>query len=268
MEREVQNRMPVLFLGHGSPMHAISDSPHRREWQRLGRELPLPRAILCVSAHWQTRGVCVTGNQKPETIHDFYGFPKELYQVRYPAPGSPELAARVRQLLKHESVQLDAERGLDHGAWSVLSAMYPQAQVPVVQLSLDIRREPQAHYDLGGRLSELREEGVLVLASGNIVHNLSLWRPNETRPYGWAQRFDQTVRDLIRARNHKDLVSYWKLGPEAKQSVPTPEHYLPLLYAMALQEPDDSLAFLNVEVTSAMSMTSVLFMAGKSDSEG
>lgn len=259
MEQKRPTRMPVLFLGHGSPMHAITDTACRREWQRLGEQLPLPQAILCISAHWQTRGIYVTAGERPETIHDFYGFPKALYQVQYPAPGSHELAAHVKQLLRHEQVELEPDRGLDHGAWSVLSAMYPAAQVPVVQLSLDVRREPREHYRLAAKLAPLREEGILVLASGNIVHNLSLWKPGETQPYAWAQRFDQAVRDLVTAHSHEALVDYSHLGPEARQSVPTPEHYLPLLYVLALADPADSLSFLNVEVTSAMSMTSVLF---------
>lgn len=249
---------PVLFLGHGSPLNAIGDNPFRRAWQALGAALGRVQAILCISAHWETRGVYVTTAERPETIHDFYGFPKALFDVRYPAPGSPALAARVQSLLEPVRVHADPGRGLDHGAWSVLAPMYPAADVPVVQLSLDTQQPAEWHYQLAGRLAPLREEGILVLASGNIVHNLMLWRPDAAEPYDWARRFDAAIAERILAGEHHDLIHRQAFAPDAHRAVPTPEHFLPLLYALALQRPGEPALLFNRIVQSSISMTSVV----------
>lgn len=252
--------MPALFLGHGSPMNAIEDNDFHRAWIALGRELPRPKAILCVSAHWQTDGTAVTAQARPETIHDFGGFPQALFDLRYPAPGDPALARRVAGLLAPAKVALDTEWGFDHGTWGVLVGLYPQADVPVLQLSLDVRLTPEQHYALAGRLAPLRAEGVLVLGSGNIVHNLRalMTNPRDIR-FDWAERFDALARDHIERGEHAPLIGYERLGRDAQLSVPTPEHYLPLLYVLALRRPADRLRLLNTRVTSAISMTSVLF---------
>ncbi len=250
--------MPVLFLGHGSPMNAIEDNDYRRGWQEIGKRLRRPRAILCVSAHWETRGVYVTASERPATIHDFNGFPRALFEVRYPAPGEPALARRVAQLLDPVRVHLDGERGLDHGAWGVLQPMFPDADIPVVQLSLSVLQPGAWHYDLARNLAPLRDEGVLVVASGNIVHNLRLFKYKDPAPLDWAQRFDEDVAEHIATRHHEGLLGYETLGSDALLAIPTPEHYLPLLYALALQREDDPVDFFNEQVTSAISMRSVL----------
>lgn len=250
--------MPALFVGHGSPMNAIEDNPFRRSWERLGQELPKPVAILCVSAHWETRGAYVTTGEHPDTIHDFFGFPQALFDVEYPAPGAPDLAARVRRLASNAAVHDDEGRGIDHGAWSVLVAMYPEADVPVVQLSLDMTRAPAAHYELARELAPLRGEGVLVLGSGNIVHNLMLWHRRAGEPYDWALQFDTAIADRIRARRHHDIIDWQAAMPNAHLAVPTAEHFLPLLYPLALQREDEEAVVFNQSVQSSLSMTSVL----------
>jgi len=250
--------MPVVFIGHGSPMNAIEDNAFRREWQSLGRRLPRPTAILCISAHWETRGVYVGASEQPDTIHDFNGFPKALFDVQYRAPGSPELAHRVADLLDGTRVHLDANRGLDHGAWSVLTPMYPDADIPVVQLSLSGLQPGAWHYDLARDLAPLRDEGVLVIGSGNIVHNLRLFRHNDPTPKDWALRFDEEVAERIADGHHEGLLGYETLGPDALLSIPTPEHYLPLLYVLALQREGESVTFFNSAVTSAISMRSLV----------
>ena len=251
--------MPVVFVGHGSPMNAIEDNPFRREWHALGQRLPRPNAILCISAHWETRGSRLTGAGQPTTIHDFFGFPKALFDVQYPAPGDPVLARYVVDLLGgHKYAHVDATRGLDHGAWSVLRMMYLNADVPVVQLGIDTSQPGEYHYELAKKLAPLRDHGVLVLGSGNIVHNLGLWDSRNPNPLDWAQRFDASVKQHIRAREHFDLADWPRMGEEARLSVPTPEHYLPLLYILALQRDEDRVSFFNETVSSAISMTSVL----------
>jgi len=251
-------RQPVLFVGHGSPMNAIEDNHFRREWQRLGDALPRPEAILVISAHWETEGVAVTASERPRTIHDFGGFPPALHAAQYPAPGSPALARRVADLLAPEPVAQDTGWGLDHGAWSVLLPMFPDAGIPVVQLSLAHDRDGAWHYALARRLAPLRDEGVLILASGDMVHNLRLLRWPLAGPEPWAARVQAQFNDWIRAGDHAALMAIEDAGPEARLAVPTPEHYLPLLYALALQREDDELVFFNDQVLGSLSMTSLL----------
>jgi 4,5-DOPA dioxygenase extradiol len=235
-------KMPALFMGHGNPMNAIEDNPFSRAWTAAGRALPRPQAILCVSAHWETAGTQVTAMEHPRTIHDFGGFPPELFAVRYPAPGSPALAQIVQETLEPLQVALDSRWGLDHGTWSVLCRLFPAADVPVVQLSLD-RTQPAAyHYALGQALRPLRQRGVLIVGSGNIVHNLMLARPDEAA-FAWAVEFDEAVRRLIVAGDHAPLVDYERLGRSARLSIPTNEHYLPLLYVLGLQEAGEAAHF-------------------------
>jgi len=253
--------MPTIFLGHGSPMNAIEDNAWRRSWQALGQRLPRPKAILCISAHWETQGVYVSSTEKPDTIHDFHGFPRALFDVRYPAPGSPALAHRVADLVAQPRVHLDSHRGLDHGAWGVLQPMYPEADIPVVQLSLSSLQPGAWHYDLAKQLAPLRDEGVLVVGSGNLVHNLRLWRPNQAEAYDWAQRFDEDIADRIAEGHHEGMLGYETLGPDALLAIPTPEHYLPLLYVLALQREEDTVEFINDSVSSSISMRSVLLGA-------
>lgn len=253
------DRMPALFIGHGNPMHAIEDTPIRKTWETLGKQLPRPRAVLCISAHWETRGLFVTAAERPSTIHDFGGFPKALFDVEYPAPGSPALAARILDLLDTSNAALpDPARGLDHGAWSFLVAMYPAADVPVVQLSLNTSRPARFHYDLAKALTPLRDEGVLIVGSGNIVHNLHLWSFHETRPADWALIFDERVRDQIAARDHESLIAWPRLSEYAPLAIPTVEHYLPLLYPLALQQELEPVRFFNTQVISSISMTSLV----------
>ena len=240
-------------------MNAIEDSAFRRAWAELGRTLPRPEAILCVSAHWETRGVFLTGAAAPPTIHDFYGFPDELFAVRYPAPGEPALAGRVAARLSRLGARIDPGRGLDHGCWSVLVAMYPDAGVPVVQLSLDTRQPGSFHYELARELRPLRDEGVLIVGSGNLVHNLRLADFALESGYDWAVRFDAVVRARIEAGDHAALAAYRELGPDARLSIPTPEHYLPLLYALGVKRSGEELAIFNAAtVLGSISMTSVV----------
>jgi len=251
--------MPTLFVGHGNPMNAIVDSAFRRTWQELGKTLPQPEAILCVSAHWETQGCYVSAAESPGMIHDFRGFPQELFDVRYPAPGSPELAKLIREALPDVPVLIDAQRGLDHGAWSVLLPMFPQADIPVVQLSLDRSKSAQWHYELGRKLGFLRERGVLIVASGNIVHSLRdvLWQ--EEAQHDWALEFDSTIRDLIAGGDHEAIIHVERLGDAALRSVPSNEHFLPLLYILGMQRDKDRLSFFNDSVTmGSLSMRSVL----------
>ncbi|MDX9894222.1 4,5-DOPA dioxygenase extradiol [Desulfofustis limnaeus] len=252
-------RMPALFLGHGNPMNAIDPNRFHRGWQELGQRLPKPRALVCISAHWQTRGTAVTAAFHPETIHDFYGFPDELYRVRYPAPGDPQLAGEIARLLAAQAtVRLDPTRGFDHGAWSVLSVMYPTPDIPLLQISLDTELSPAAHYRLGAALAPLRDRGILLVGSGNMVHHLGLFNFNNPTPYGWAQAFDQKLQRLIRERDHQSLIDYRGLGDDAHLAIPTDEHYLPLLYTLAVQGQDEPAHFINAEVVSSVAMTSVL----------
>lgn len=236
------NRMPALFIGHGSPMNAIEDTPYGRAWERLAAALPRPQAILCLSAHWQTKGTRVTAMSHPRTIHDFSGFPEALNTMDYPAAGSPPLADDIRGLITAASVELDQHWGLDHGCWAVICRMYPEADIPVVQLSLDRDRGAGFHYALGAELAPLRDQGVLIIGSGNIVHNLALLEWAD-QPCEWAVEFDATVAGLIRERDHQALIHYETLGRSAALSIPTNEHYLPLLAILALQGRDEEASF-------------------------
>jgi len=237
-------RMPVIFFGHGSPMNTLASNRYTEAWRRLGASVPRPKAILAISAHWLTRGTAVTAMAKPRTIHDFGGFPQALFDVQYPAPGDPALAARVRDLLAPVEVELDHSWGLDHGSWSVLAHAFPEADIPVVQLSMDGTQPAPFHYATGRRLAPLREEGVLIVGSGNVVHNLMLMQRVEgAPPYAWAQRFNEAVRAALTARQHQPLIDFERMGEAARLSVPTPEHYLPLLYIAALQAADETMQF-------------------------
>ncbi|MEO6167725.1 MAG: 4,5-DOPA dioxygenase extradiol [Chitinophagales bacterium] len=252
-------KMPVLFLGHGSPMNAIEQNEFSKGWEKIGKTLPAPNAILCVSAHWETQGTFVTAMEKPETIHDFGGFPKELFNVRYPAPGSPELANETKNTVKKTMVGLDQSWGLDHGCWSVVKHLYPNADVPVIQLSLDRNQAPQFHYDLARELAPLREKGILIIGSGNMVHNLRIinWNTPD-KGFDWAIEANNTLKKLIMNNDHQRVIKYDSLGKELQLAVPTPEHYLPLLYTLGLKADDESVSFFNDKtIMGSISMTSL-----------
>ncbi len=250
---DTEESMPVLFVGHGSPTNAIEDGEFSRAWQDIAANLPRPKAILCISAHWETVGTRVTAMERPRTIHDFGGFPQELFDLQYPAPGSPALAQLVRQTVTGAAIDADFDWGLDHGCWSVLHRMFPRADLPVIQLSLDRTRDAEFHYRLGGELRPLRNKGILTLASGNIVHNLQrmVW---QDCAYDWAVEFDEMIKQKILSGDHRAIVNH-----PVDLSVPTNEHFLPLLYALAMQGKTDSIRFFAEKVTlGSMSMRSVL----------
>jgi 4,5-DOPA dioxygenase extradiol len=252
-------RMPAVFFGHGSPMNTLESNRHTMAWGQFGQRAPRPRGILCVSAHWYIRGTAVTAMLQPRTIHDFGGFPKALFEVQYPAPGDPALASRVRDLLAPTEVIEDTSQwGLDHGTWSVLKHVYPKADVPVVQLAIDGTRPLADHYELARHLAPLRDEGVLVVGSGNVVHNLgtATWEPGAT-PHPWATRFNEAVRSRLLANDHATLTDMSALGDDGAMSIPTPEHYLPLLYVIALQQPGDQVLF----VTDGIELGSISMMS-------
>ena len=254
------SKMPVLFLGHGSPMNAIEQNEFSKGWAAIGKQLPRPAAILCVSAHWETQGTFITAMERPETIHDFSGFPKELYDVQYPAPGSPELAGETSNMIQHSKVALDENWGLDHGCWSVLKHLYPYADIPVLQLSLDRSQSPQFHYDLAKELAPLREKGILIVGSGNMVHNLRImnWNTPE-QGFDWAMEANDSFKKLISKNDHNSLIQYKSLGSAIQQAVPTPEHYLPLLYTLGLKNGKDTLTFFNDKtIMGSISMTSLM----------
>lgn len=263
----LNKKMPVLFIGHGSPMNAIEENRFARGWHEAAQQIPKPEAILCISAHWETWGTLTTACEQPRTIHDFGGFPQALYDMIYPAPGIPALAKGVQSMVRSTEVGMDLDWGFDHGSWSVLSRMYPDADIPVIQLSLDYTKPPDFHYRLAKELAPLRDEGVLILGSGNIVHNLRRMTLknndystfNEPYALDWAAEADQILKRLIRERKHADLVNYRDLGPAVQLAVPTPEHYLPLLYALALQEEDEKIVFFNDEpLVGSITMTSLI----------
>jgi len=249
-------RMPVLFLGHGSPMNAIEENEFVQGWRVIGKTLPKPNAVLCVSAHWETKGTFVTAMERPKTIHDFGGFPEELYKVQYPAPGSPELAEEIKSKIKKTEV------GLDHGAWSVVKHLYPDADVPVIELSLDYSQSPQYHFELARELSSLRKKGVLIVGSGNMVHNLRMvdWRRLNESDYGfdWAIEASEKMKKFILSGDYKQLINYQSQGKEFDLAVPTPEHFLPLLYTLALKEESEDVTLFNDKaVGGSLTMTSV-----------
>jgi 4,5-DOPA dioxygenase extradiol len=237
--------LPAIFFGHGNPMNALQTNLYTDAWRRIGTCMPKPRAILAISAHWSVPITAVTVSTAPRTIHDFGGFPPELYRVQYPAPGDPALAGRVHQMLAPLPVTFDDSWGLDHGTWSVLKHVYPHADVPVVQLSINDAQSAAAHFEIGQRIAGLRNEGVLIMGSGNLVHNLHTyaWGRHMPEPYDWATRFENTARNLMIARDYAPLIDYESLGRDARLSIPTPEHYLPLLYVLGARQPSDALTF-------------------------
>jgi 4,5-DOPA dioxygenase extradiol len=258
---ENTERMPALFLGHGSPMNAIEENEFTAGFRKVGREITRPTAILVISAHWETQGTFVTAMESPRTIHDFGGFPKALFDVQYPAPGSPELARETKNLVKKTEVGLDEKWGLDHGAWSVIKHLYPNADVPVIQMSLDYRQTAQWHYELAKELAALRRKGVLIVGSGNMVHNLGLveWRRlSETFGYEWAMEASDKMKNSILSGDHQPLINFRSQGRAFELAIPTPEHYLPLLYTLALQEKGEEVTLFNDRaVAGALTMTSV-----------
>jgi 4,5-DOPA dioxygenase extradiol len=254
---ETEAPMPAFFMGHGNPMNAIEENEFSRSWREIGATIPHPSAILCISAHWQTAGTRLTAAEQPKTIHDFYGFPEELFAVQYPAPGSPALVRLVTEALHPLPVLADHEWGLDHGAWSVLIRMFPHADIPVVQLSLDANSPPSHHYQIGRALRPLRRRGVLIVGSGNIVHNLRLMCWEDTA-FDWALRFDALVASHIMEGTHDPLIAYSDRGLDARRAIPTDEHYLPLLSILGLQEEGDPVRFYTEKVTScSISMRSL-----------
>jgi len=255
-------RMPVLFLGHGSPMNAIEENEFVAGFRKIGKELPKPNAVLCISAHWETRGTFVTAMEKPRTIHDFGGFPKALFDVQYPAPGSPELAKETQSTITKTQVGLDEKWGLDHGAWSVIKHLYPNADVPVIQMSLDYNQPPQYHYELARELASLRNKGVLIVGSGNMVHNLGMvaWDRLNDAEYGfdWAIEASEKMKSYILSGDHQKLINFRSQGRAFDLAIPTPEHYLPLLYALALQEKNEAVRLFNDKaVAGSLTMTSL-----------
>jgi 4,5-DOPA dioxygenase extradiol len=254
-------KMPVFFLGHGSPMNAIEENEFVLGFRNIAKEIPKPNAILCISAHWETKGTFVTAMEKPTTIHDFGGFPKALFDVQYPAPGSPDLARETKELITKTKVVLDDKWGLDHGAWSVIKHLYPNADIPVIQMSLDYNQTPQYHYELAQQIKSLREKGVLIIGSGNMVHNLGMvsWnRLNENFGFDWAIEANEKMKKFILNSDHKSLINFRSQGKAFDLAIPTPEHYLPLLYSLALKDEKDNIKLFNDEaVAGALTMTSV-----------
>jgi 4,5-DOPA dioxygenase extradiol len=255
-------KMPVLFVGHGSPMNGIEDNEFSQYWEKLGKELPQPKAVLCISAHWLTKGTHITAMEHPKTIHDFGGFPKELFDVQYPAPGSPAIAKETASLIHQTNVGLDHDWGLDHGCWSVVKRMYPDANIPVLQLSIDYHQPGSYHYSLAKELSALRKKGVLIMGSGNMVHNLRMvaWDKMNVPNYGydWAQEMNDTFKKLILSKDHAPLMNYESMGRAAQLAIPTPDHYYPLIYTLGLQDNKDEVEFFNDRlVAGSLTMTSV-----------
>lgn len=260
--------MPLLFVGHGSPMNAIEDNEFSKRWEQMGKEIAQPNAVLCISAHWLTKGTYVTAMEQPKTIHDFGGFPQALFDVQYPAPGSPSLAGEVNSIIKSTNVGLDHDWGLDHGTWSVVKRMYPisnlpagQAGIPVLQLSIDYNKPAQYHFDLAKELAALRKKGVLIIGSGNMVHNLGMiaWNKINEPEYGfdWAHEINAVFKKQISERNFQPLINYESLGTAAKLAIPTPDHYYPMIYSLGLMEKSDDVSFFNDKaVGGSLTMTS------------
>jgi 4,5-DOPA dioxygenase extradiol len=252
--------MPVLFVGHGSPMNGIEDNEFSQRWKAMAKEIPTPKAVLVVSAHWYTNGTFITAMDNPKTIHDFGGFPKALFDVQYPAPGSPDLAKETASIIQSTNVELDHDWGLDHGTWTIVRHMYPDANIPVLQLSIDYTKGPQYHYELANELQELRKKGVLIIGSGNMVHNLRMisWEMINGGAYDWAMEMNDTFKNLISGRQHSSLINYQSLGTAARLAIPTPEHYIPLLYTIGMQTKKDDISFFNDKaVGGSLTMTSI-----------
>ncbi len=261
-ELTATEKMPVLFLGHGSPMNAIEENEFVTGFRNIGKKIPKPKAVLVISAHWETRGTFVTAMEKPRTIHDFGGFPQALFDVQYPAPGSPELAAETKTLIKKTQVGLDDKWGLDHGAWSVVKHLYPKADVPVIQMSIDYTQGPQYHYELAKELSALRNKGVLIVGSGNMVHNLGMiaWDKLNAPSYGydWAIEANEKMKSYILSGDHKPLINYRSQGKAWDMAIPSPEHFLPLLYILGLKDEKETISFHNDKpIAGSLTMTSV-----------
>jgi 4,5-DOPA dioxygenase extradiol len=262
--KEQDGKMPLLFVGHGSPMNGIEDNEFSQRWHQMGKEVPQPKAVLCISAHWLTNGTAVTAMQHPQTIHDFGGFPQELFDVQYPAPGDPELAKETATMIHSTKVGLDHEWGLDHGTWSVVKQMYPEARIPVLQLSIDYHKPAQYHYDLAKEISELRKKGVLIIGSGNMVHNLRMveWnkKPDDAYGYDWAIEINDKFKKAILEDDHQSLINYQDFGAAGKNAIPTPDHYYPLIYVMGLKGKNENISFFNDKaVMGSITMTSVKF---------
>jgi 4,5-DOPA dioxygenase extradiol len=262
-DKKSSELMPVLFIGHGSPMNAIAENEFVNTWRELGKTIPRPDAILCISAHWETKGTFVTAMNKPPTIHDFGGFPRELYNIHYPAPGSPELANTVKQSVSETEIGLDEKWGLDHGAWSVIRNIYPDADIPVIEMSMDWNRSPKDHFKLAKDIAFLRKKGVLIVGSGNLVHNLQMiaWDHANEPEYGfdWALRANEIFKEKILDNNIGDLINYSTLGREVQLAVPTPDHFLPLLYSLAVKEKDEPVSFFNDKIVmGSLSMVSMI----------
>jgi 4,5-DOPA dioxygenase extradiol len=260
--KEQETLMPVLFVGHGSPMNGIEDNEFSRTWKEMAQKIPTPSAVLVISAHWLSKGTRITAMELPQTIHDFGGFPKELFEVQYNAPGNPVLAQETASLLSSTHVEMDHDWGLDHGAWTIIRHMYPEATIPVLQLSIDYTKDPQYHYDLAKELYSLRKKGVLIIGSGNMVHNLRMvaWDKLNEKEYGydWALQINNKFKELIGNGQHDSLIRYESLGREALLAIPTPEHYWPLLYTLGLKGSKDAISFFNDKaVGGSLTMTSV-----------
>ncbi len=255
-------KMPVLFLGHGSPMNAIEENEFVAGFRKISAEIQIPKAVLCISAHWETRGTFVTAMEHPRTIHDFGGFPKALYDMQYPAPGNPRLANEITETVQSAQIEPDVQWGLDHGAWSVVKHMYPNANIPVLQFSLDRNKSPKYHYELAKELAFLREKGVLIVGSGNMVHNLGLvaWDKlnSDDYAYDWAKEASEKMKSFILDDNHQSLINYSSQGRSFQLSIPTPEHFLPLIYTLALKGKNEEVSFFNDKaVGGSLTMTSV-----------
>jgi 4,5-DOPA dioxygenase extradiol len=261
-QSDAAEKMPALFLGHGNPMNAIEENEFVTGFRNIAKSISKPKAILCISAHWETAGTFVTAMEKPPTIHDFGGFPKALFDVQYPAPGSPELARKTKDIIKKTDVGLDEKWGLDHGAWTVIKHLYPNADVPVIQMSIDYRQSPQYHYDLAKELRSLRDKGVLIIGSGNMVHNLGMvaWNRLNDAEYGydWALEARSKMNQFILTNDHASLIQFKSQGKAFDLAIPTPEHYLPLLYTLALKEEKDKVSLFNDKpIAGSLTMTSV-----------
>jgi 4,5-DOPA dioxygenase extradiol len=261
-KQDTSTPIPALFIGHGSPMNGIENNEFSNSWKNLSKEIPEPKAIICISAHWLTRGTYVTEMPQPKTIHDFGGFPQELFEVQYPAPGSPELAHEMQKLINKTSVGLNNDWGLDHGTWTILRHIYPDAQIPVLQLSIDYHKPAEYHYELGKELLQLRKKGILMVGSGNLVHNLGMvaWeKMNDNYGFDWAEEISEKLKKSINEGDFQALINYHKMGKAAELAIPTPDHYYPLLYVLALKEKDEKISFFNDKrVGGSLSMTSVI----------